>query len=86
MSPNGTGPVQFCDSDIDPNCPVIRTLDRVLQRLIEKYVFFSTDPRYLLESGVFATTKHEQYILDNYAQHIPKLMYKVEYTSSFRER
>ena len=75
MSPSSTGPVRYCDPDSDPNCSDEHTLNSALQNTIEKYVFFSTDPRYLRNN-----TKHEQYILDNYARHLPKLMYKVEWT------
>ena len=73
MSPSSTGSVKFCDEN-DPTCLSEPTLSDTLTKIIEKYVFFSTDPRYLDN-----TTEHEQYIIDKYAADMPKLMYKVDF-------
>ena len=56
----------------DDPCPENRTLIGALTTTIEKYVFFSTAPRYLEKF-----TDHEEYIIKNYAKDLPKLMYKV---------
>ena len=72
--PSSTGPVKFCnDFPYNPDCQYEHTLSRALKTTIEKYISFSLDPRHLKN-----LTKHEQYIIDNYATELPKLMYKVD--------
>ena len=53
-------------------CPENRTVKGALTTTMEKYVFFSTEPRYLENF-----TDHEEYIIKNYAKDLPKLMYQV---------
>ena len=80
FKPSSTGQVQWCERDEnaadmneeDKNCPTNRTLIGALTTTIEKYVFFSTDPRYLQ-----TFTDHEEYIIKNHAKDLPKLMYQV---------
>ena len=72
LQPNGTGPVKFCDDLSQVDCHMNKTLQWVLTTIIQKYVFFSTDKRYL-----DSFTDHEEYIIKKYAADLPKLMFKV---------
>ena len=76
FKPSNTGQVQWCErSDVntsDSVCPENRTLSGALTSTIQKYVFFSTNPRYLAKF-----TDHEEYIIKNYAKDLPGLMFKV---------
>ena len=82
LKTGGDGPVQFCGdphiphdwSQDDPSadCPFNRTLKGTLINTISKYVFFSTDKRYL-----HTFTEHEKYVIKKYSADLPKLMYKV---------
>ena len=81
FKPSSTGQVQWCEQDEnaadmneeEKNCPSNRTLKGALTTTIEKYVFFSTAPRYLK-----TFTDHEEYIIKNHAKDLPKLMYQVD--------
>ena len=71
--------MKFCGDPLspvevdDPSCTENKTLMGALAATISKYVFFSTDKRYLDEF-----TEHEEYIIDKYAADLPKLMWKVK--------
>ena len=72
MLPGGSGPVQFC-AENDDNCPDNETLFRNLVLVVERQIFFSSHNEAYRDNF----TKHEQYIMDNYAKYLPQLMYKV---------
>ena len=72
LLPGGNGPVQFCDEN-DDNCPDNKTLFRNLVLVLERMIFYSSHNEAYRDNF----TKHEQYIMDNYAKYLPQLMYKV---------